>query len=46
MVLMEGIVNGLPSERETTLAIFMLKLNESSIFGNQSEMVVKKSRTI
>lgn len=40
--LMEGIVNDLPSERETTLAVFMLKLNESPIFGTQSEMIVKK----
>jgi len=42
MILIEGIVDDLPSERETTLAIFMIKLNESPIFGNQSEMMTKR----
>jgi len=41
-LLMEGIVTDLPSERETTLAVFMLKLNESSVLGNEFKLVSKK----
>lgn len=39
--LVDGIVSGPPSERETTLAVYMFKLNESSIFGDQ-ELMAKK----
>ena len=35
-LLMEGIIIDLPSERETTLAVLMLKLNESSVFSTLS----------
>jgi len=41
-LLMEGIITDLPSERETTLAVLMLKLNESSILGNEFKLISKK----